>query len=47
MLASNPNISQDMVEILESLHEEDQDPNKIITRLKLEKKQMQSKIAEL
>ena len=34
-LLGNPNISQDMVELLESLHEEDQDPTKVVAKLKI------------
>ena len=39
-MLANPNISQDMVELLESLHEEDQDPAKVVAKLKIEKKQL-------
>ena len=45
MALSNQNVSRDMVELLESLHEDDeQDPNKVNTSLKVDKKKLEKKV---
>ena len=46
MVGNQSNTSRDMIDLLESLHEEDEDPVQVIRKLREDNQKLQDKLAE-